>query len=126
MVDQLTYREQSRVFLGQAFQELQQGDLRQASEKGWGAASQIVKAVADHRRWNHHAHQLLRNAVSNLVDETGDVEIGTLFVAANGLHSNFYDGRLSRVIVEASLRQITRFVEKLEALLPAEAVGRGP
>ena len=46
-----TYREQSRrgVFLAQAHEELAKGDLQQASEKGWGAASQMVKAVAQER-----------------------------------------------------------------------------
>ena len=31
-----TYKEQSRVLLAQAFEELAKGDLAQASEKGWG------------------------------------------------------------------------------------------
>ena len=48
-----TYREQSRVFLAQAhFEELAKGDLQQASEKGWGAASQMVKAIAQERTRN--------------------------------------------------------------------------
>ena len=44
MVSRLAYRDQSRVYLEQANEELARDDLRQASEKGWGAASQIVKA----------------------------------------------------------------------------------
>ena len=35
--------------LDQANAELETGDLRQASEKGWGAAAQIVKAAAQNR-----------------------------------------------------------------------------
>jgi hypothetical protein len=31
--------------LGKAWEELRDGDLLQASEKGWGAAAQIVKAL---------------------------------------------------------------------------------
>ena len=31
------YRQDSRAFLAQARSELAQGDVRQASEKGWGA-----------------------------------------------------------------------------------------
>ena len=46
MVSRLAYRDQSRAYLEQANEELARDDLRQASEKGWGAASQIVKAVA--------------------------------------------------------------------------------
>ena len=44
-----TYREQSRIFLSEASEELVKGDLQQASEKGWGAASQMVKAIAQER-----------------------------------------------------------------------------
>ena len=43
MVSRLAYRDQSRAYLEQANEELARDDLRQASEKGWGAASQIVK-----------------------------------------------------------------------------------
>ena len=35
----------ARGFLTQAREELAKGDLRQASEKGWGAAAQMVKVV---------------------------------------------------------------------------------
>ena len=58
-----TYREQSRIFLSQAYEELAKGDLQQASEKGWGAASQMVKAIAQERGWRHRSHRHLQNAV---------------------------------------------------------------
>ena len=50
------YREDSRRLLDQARRELETGDVRQASEKGWGAAAQIVKAVAEKRGWRHRGH----------------------------------------------------------------------
>ena len=59
MVTRLTYRNQSKAFLEQAHNELRAGDLLQASEKGWGAASQMVKAVAESRGWQHDQHRLL-------------------------------------------------------------------
>ena len=39
----------ARDLLGKAHQALEDGDLIQASEKGWGAAAQAVKAVAERR-----------------------------------------------------------------------------
>ena len=36
-----TYQQASERFLAQALQELSDGDLPQASEKGWGAAVQL-------------------------------------------------------------------------------------
>ncbi len=119
MVDQATYRAQSRQFMGQAFHELEIGDLRQASEKGWGAAAQMVKAIADHRGWRHSAHRLLNVTVSALVEETNDIEMSTLFNAASTLHTNFYEGGLSHAIIEDSLHQTSRFIDRLEELLPA-------
>ena len=100
MVSRLAYRDQSRVYLEQANEELARDDLRQASEKGWGAASQIVKAVAEERGWEHRGHRQLHDAVSMLVDETGDEEM-TLFAVANHLHINFYEGWLDRSIAIA-------------------------
>ena len=40
------YSEESQNLLTQAQAELDQGDLRQASEKAWGAAALAVKGVA--------------------------------------------------------------------------------
>ena len=44
-----TYQQASQRFLAQAKQELANGDLPQASEKGWGATAQILKAIAEQR-----------------------------------------------------------------------------
>ena len=41
------YRNDSRTLLAQARAELAQGDVRQASEKGWGAAALMLKAIAE-------------------------------------------------------------------------------
>ena len=40
------YVNQARDFLAKSREYLTQGDLHQASEKGWGAAAHLVKAVA--------------------------------------------------------------------------------
>ena len=42
-----TYHEASRALLAQAESELARDDVRQASEKGLGAAAQMVKAIAE-------------------------------------------------------------------------------
>lgn len=43
------YQNASRSLLAQGFAELARGDLRQASEKGWGAAAQMLKSIAEQR-----------------------------------------------------------------------------
>ncbi len=116
-----TYREQSRIFLAQAYEELAKGDLPQASEKGWGAAAQMVKAVAQQRGWEHRGHRELHGVIGTLLSETGDTELTTLFGVAGDLHMNFYENRSKANVVGNHLQQVERFVDKAEALLEAPA-----
>ena len=66
-----TYQQASQRFLAQAKQELAAGDLPQASEKGWGATAQMIKAIAEQRGWEHGKHQHLSRAASRLRAENG-------------------------------------------------------
>ena len=102
----------------QARSELREGDLAQASEKGWGAASQMVKAAAESRGWRHDQHRLLLRAVTILNQEQDDLEISRLFALARNLHENFYEGQMSAAWVASALEDVGRLVDKLEALLP--------
>ena len=61
-----TYQQASQRFLAQAKQELAAADLPQASEKGWGATAQILKAVAEQRGWEHSRHRHHLVTVSRL------------------------------------------------------------
>ena len=103
-------------FLERAQAYLAEGDLLQASEKGWGAAAQMVKAVAEARGWRHQDHRSLYQAMSRLAQEAGDEGIITAFGLAGALHTNFYEGWLPREIVEQHLTQVAELVDKLEAL----------
>ena len=49
MQETRTYQERSRASLVKAREELEAGDFEQASEKAWGAAALMVKAVAQQR-----------------------------------------------------------------------------
>ncbi len=111
------YSSAARGFLAQARQELAKGDLRQASEKGWGAAAQMVKAVAERRDWEHNGHAMLYQVVRRLVEETGDNQLGTFFHVAGNLHSNFYEDWLPTEMVESGLDSVTEMVDRLKQLL---------
>ena len=114
----LTYREAAHLLLAQAQEELEAGDLRQASEKGWGAAAQIMKAYAEHRGWPHRAHWMLNQAVENVVEETGDQSFLDLFNGAQGLHTNFYEMWLPPLTVRWNLNRVEQFIPRLDSLLP--------
>jgi hypothetical protein len=111
------YREASRHLLAQAHGELYAGDVRQASEKGWGAAAQVVKAIAEQRGWSHRGHAELFDTVRELQRETGDQDLRRLFRLASALHTNFYEDWLDRVDVAEGLDDVARLLDKLEAAL---------
>ena len=69
------YSSTSRDSLTKAKAYLEQDDLLQASEKGWGAAAQMVKCIAESRGWRHEVHRELYQVVGRLSEETGDPEI---------------------------------------------------
>ena len=116
-MQRLAYHETARELLAQGAEELAEGDIRQASEKGWGAAAQIVKAVADRRGWRHDNHGALFAVVDRLVKETGNDGLHSRFHIANSLHQNFYEGWHSAETVAAGLAEVGRLVDELEPLL---------
>ena len=117
-----TYQTASRHLLAQAHEELAAGDTRQASQKGWAAAAQIVKSVAARRGWEHRNHAALFDAISRLVAETGDDDIRDLFHVAVSLEANFYENWDNAANVAGSLLDMEQFLDKMEPLAaPASA-----
>lgn len=113
-----TYQaETAAEFLVEGRAHLAEGDLLQASEKGWGAASQIVKAVAKERGWRHKTHGDLYRVVNRLAGELADERLQVLFHSANALHQNFYEGLMPAESVAAGLGAVEEFVGRLGALV---------
>ena len=113
------YATDSRDFIVRANGYLADDDLYQASEKGWGAAAQMVKAIGEERGWPHDSHRLLYRIIGDLARESGDNEISRLFKVASDLHINYYEYEnwWSSSEVGESLQDIQRLLEKLEPLL---------
>ena len=88
-------------------------------EKGWGAAAQMMKAVADARGWEHGRHRHLPPDRQPLRAETGDGDIRRLFAVASTLHENFYENHMTAADIEQDLADVERLLEKLEALMPS-------
>ena len=107
--------ETANTFLAHAHASLREGDLLQASEKGWGAASRMVKAVAETRGWRNSTHGHLYDVVNRLAEETGDQRVRNLFRSASTLHQNFYEGYMPVETVADALND----VEEITGLLAA-------
>ena len=103
--------------LMEAEEFLRKGDLVQASEKAWGAAAQIVKAVAAREGRELRSHGELHREVARIAAETGDEEVRMLWQSAGMLHQNFYENWLPREMVEGNIKDVKRFVEKLRKIL---------
>ncbi len=112
------YSDTATEFLIKARVHLAEGDLRQASEKGWGAAAQMVKAVAEERGWQHKTHADLYQIVGRLAELSNDEELHRLFMSANALHQNFYEGDMPAAAVDVGVRDAEQFAAALEAHLP--------
>ena len=110
------YRDMSAEYLDHARTLLAEGDLKQASEKAWGAAAVLVKAAAETRGLDHEKHRHLWQTIRALVRETGDVELRSLFSHAESLHSNYYEDMLDAEEVTEFLGDIERLVAKLDEL----------
>ena len=111
------YQQASEHFLAQARRELANGDLAQASEKGWGAAAQMLKAIVNQRGWEHNRHRHYHRTASRLRAETGDDDIRRLFTVASDLHENFYENDMEADLVAESLDDVEALLDKLRPLL---------
>ena len=116
-VEARPYVDRSAHYLAQASEELARGDSLQASEKGWGATAQIIKAVAEERGWDHSRHAQLIGIVRRIVEETGDADLWVAFGMSRNLHENFYEGELGPSDVNTHLGHIAGFVEKMRGLI---------
>ena len=101
-------------YLREAEEFLREKDGVQASEKGWGAASQAIKAKAAKEGKELRSHGELWKYGSELRRRYKDEEIGVLWDRANSLHMNFYENWLPLDDVEVRIRDIKRFIEKMK------------
>ena len=99
--------------LDQVRVELDRGNLRQASEKIWGACALAVKAYAyarDGRRITFHGELWRYSEV--LAGDLGDW-VAASWAHANSMHTNFYEGWATRWHVEKALRAVEKLVKAI-------------
>ena len=96
---------------------LAKGDYVQVGEKLWGAAAEIVKVVAAKRGVELRTHGDLWEFVAKLRTEVKDPELSRLFLQANYLHQNFYEGILPPEAVMDGAEAVKEFIDKLERLI---------
>ena len=110
------YTEISRYLLEEAQQQLDRGDLIQASEKAWGATAHAIKSLAQTRAWNHTRHDLLADVVDQISEERDRTDLQNLFRSANYLHNNFYEHALTSTQVRGAMNDAMTLIEELHTL----------
>ena len=112
------YRLQSREFLDRSRKYLADDDLHQASEKGWGAAAWMAKAVATAQGWQYDKHEHFGEVLYQAGKLAGDDRIRTLRAIANDLHGNFYQRKrfLHADLIADSLDEVAALLDLLEPL----------
>ena len=109
------YAEASEELLREAGKELEKGNVRQAAEKVWGAATLAVKAYAlwkEDRRLIRHAE--LWEYKSVVAEDLGRW-VRVAFQQASSMHTCFYEGWCDKVDVEEALRAVERLVKAVAA-----------
>ena len=80
------HRQQARAFLVESRQYLAGDDLRQASEKGWGAAARMAKAVAEAPGWQYRRHDQFVDVTYRAQQLSGDDRSSGFCARADELH----------------------------------------
>ena len=111
------HTEAATELLAEAHECLADGDLLQASKKGWDAVERMVKAAAEARGWRHESRGDLYLAIDHLADETSDGRLRNLFSSANTLDQNSYEGWFPADFVDDSLKDVEEITKRLSAAI---------
>lgn len=111
------YLQLNSRYLREAEEYLEKMDLAQASEKLWGAAAEIVKAVAAKRGVELGTHASLWSFVEKWDRENSGLGLIEKFSYAGNLHINFYENWLSREYVARGVGIVKDLAEKMRSLV---------
>ena len=112
------YEAQAREFLAKGREYLAAGDLHQASEKGWGAAAHMAKAVAEAQGWTYDRHSDFSWVINQAFLKTGNDRLRELRGIPNDLHGNYYVRKrfLDAEVIGRDIESISELVALLAPL----------
>ena len=113
----LEYIEAAEDLLGEAREELERGNVRQAAEKLWGAAALAIKAYAFWREGKRlTSHGELWEYKRRLGEELGEW-VHDSWASATEMHVCFYEGWCSGKDVENAYKRIEKLVREVATLV---------
>ncbi len=114
-----------KQLLHQAQEELDKGDLIQASEKVWGASAHALKSVAEKWGWHHQSHFRLRAAVSYIAHTRARNDLRLLFGYVENRHQNYYEVEWDADEIQVGIDAARTFTDEMDKIR-AEAVPAFP
>ena len=114
---QALYEKLNGKYLKEAEELMRKRDYVQASEKFWGAAAEIIKAVAAKRGENIGTHKGVGRFILKLHNEHPVWHLLDLYAAAETLHVNFYEDNVPEELVKIRAEKVKDLVDKLKVLL---------
>ena len=101
----------AQKFLRDADREYAESDIFQASEKLWGAASQVAIAEMHRRGIRPQKHAAIIQFVREFATEVEEPILFAQFKVAEALHSNFYHGWMEDHQFEENRELVNRMLE---------------
>ena len=119
---------QAHEFLAESRNYLAVGKLHQASEKGWGAAAHMAKAVAAAQGWRYINHSDFSSVLNEAWRFTGNPRIRELRSIANELHINYYRRKrhLNADAIGEDIEAVAELLTLLAPLTGLESPGETP
>ena len=107
------YLKGAQQLIEQAEEEIKKENLRQASEKVWGACALAVKAHALAKKGARlESHRDLWVYKNEIAKEIGDW-VRIVFKLADSMHKNFYENLATREDVEDVLKEVKKLVKSI-------------
>ena len=111
----------ARDFLSRSDEEFASGEVLQASEKLWGAATHAVMAAAKQRGWDSGKSYHRKVVVRRLYEESGDEILRGGFLAAETFHANFYHDFMEDYQIEEARPLVRDFLQRIFSLVESQA-----
>ncbi len=123
LVEVADHAAQAREFLAKSREYLAEGALHQASEKGWGAAAHMAKAVAVAQGWEYATHADFSVVLNRAWQLTNEDRLRALRGIANDLHGNYYRRKrhLDSAVIGEDIESVAELVEILAPLTDSPA-----
>ena len=92
-----------------------QKNYSQVSEKLWGAAATLTKAIAASRKKSINTHDGIGFYLATISTELKDKTILNIVSMANSMHQNFYEDNLPSEVIRRAYQKIKQFSNRMRA-----------